>query len=339
MALEKVLAEAIIQGCVRKENAWDLISDFARYPQIMENVDKVEILERHEEHGLSRWHVSVDGAPLSWLEKDWFNHAGLEIRFKSTEGDFDAISGRWRITDTGGAGIKIWFAVEYDLGIPALETALGPVLRQKMQSSMEKMVRSLQQTLCTQATDERAVERRIIERNHMIRQHGTEHPVTIVNISAGGMLVRPAAAHIAPGALQLSIAMLDIASVVPDEQSDTCRILFTRPLEEEVFVPLCENLLLSGTVADFPKSLAQDAVVCTTEKELPLQLLELTAEGMSLSVQGAAPPRLESFSIGSTPLPLKRVVHDGERNMVNVYFQNPLNSQQLQQVREYFKAA
>jgi hypothetical protein len=85
MAFEKVLSEAIIQGCVRKESAWNIISDYSKYSAIMDSVDSVEILERTEETGLSKWQVSVDSAPLYWVEKDYFNRRDFEILFKSVD--------------------------------------------------------------------------------------------------------------------------------------------------------------------------------------------------------------------------------------------------------------
>jgi ribosome-associated toxin RatA of RatAB toxin-antitoxin module len=339
MALEKVLSEAIIPGCVRKERAWEIISDYAKYPTIIEIVDKVEVLERTEETGLSKWQITIENAPLYWVEKDFFNHHAFQIRFKSIEGDFDAINGRWHITDADASGIKIAFEIEYDLGIPVIEAVLRPILREKMKASMARMVRAIQQHLIAKSSDERRYERRIINRNQTARQNGVAYNLFIANLSPGGMMVSSSAPLLQQGPLQLSIAMLDIATIVSEKEYGRNRIIFSRPLDEEVFSSLAENLLLTGQSVEAPGNLAQEAVVIRSEADMSLQLLELTADSMRLAVQGSEPPSMESFTIGTTTLPLRQVVHDGKRNMVNVYFQNPLNNQQLQQVREYFKAA
>ncbi len=63
MSFETVTTEAVLPGCVRKEKAWDIISDYSRYPAIMDNVDKVEITERTGKEGISRWYITVEEAP------------------------------------------------------------------------------------------------------------------------------------------------------------------------------------------------------------------------------------------------------------------------------------
>ena len=89
MSFETVSTETVLTGCVRKEKAWKIISDYSRYPSIMDNVDKVEIAERSGDEGISRWYITVEEAPLYWVEKDHFNSRDFEITFKSIEGDFD----------------------------------------------------------------------------------------------------------------------------------------------------------------------------------------------------------------------------------------------------------
>jgi ribosome-associated toxin RatA of RatAB toxin-antitoxin module len=246
MAFEKVLSEAIIQGCVRKEHAWDIISDYARYPAIMDSVDAVEILERTGETGTSKWQVSVDSAPLYWIEKDFFNRDNYRIHFKSIEGDFDNINGQWRITDSSDSGIKVAFEVEYNLGIPVIEEVLGAILREKMKGNMAKMVEAVRKELAATAKEERRFPRFTVNMIHTGRQQGVAHELVVLNLSAGGMMVRMPAKPLSTGYLQLAVAMLDIAEVQPRDSSGRCRLIFKNPLEDSVLSALKESLINTG---------------------------------------------------------------------------------------------
>jgi ribosome-associated toxin RatA of RatAB toxin-antitoxin module len=336
MAFEKVLSEAILQGCVRKENAWNLISDYSKYPAIMDNVDSVEILERTEETGLSKWQISVDSAPLYWVEKDYFNHREFQIHFKSIDGDFDAINGQWRITNTLDAGIKISFELEYGLGIPVIEELLGAVLRKKMQKNMEQMVGSIRKELVSRAIEERRFPRATINKRHPGRQNGFEHDLLIINLSAGGMMIRTPVKLIEEGALQLAVAMLDIASVIIDEANDCCRIVFQHPLEDDVLSSLRESLISEGRAITVPRTLPHDAILFHTEGELPVQLLELTSEGMHLYSPGAKLPDFSALSPDPAGFPFKEIIRDEKTNSVRVIFSVPLSREQHRMVANHF---
>ena len=53
MAYEYVDKDAIILGKIRKDFAWQIIKDYKRYPNIMENVAEVEIHFQEDAFGKS----------------------------------------------------------------------------------------------------------------------------------------------------------------------------------------------------------------------------------------------------------------------------------------------
>jgi hypothetical protein len=94
MGFERVSTEAILKGKVRKEFAWTIISDYSRYEAIMDNVDRVNILEKSATEGKSEWFVTVEEAPLRWVERDYYDADNFELRFESIDGDFENINGK-----------------------------------------------------------------------------------------------------------------------------------------------------------------------------------------------------------------------------------------------------
>ena len=188
MAFEHVSTTETLKGNFRKEIAWDIISDFSRYPIIMGNVDEVKIHEKNEKEGISEWFVTIEGAPLRWLEKDFYDKEKSELRFESIEGDFDNINGRWKIENYDYKGIKISFDFDYNLGIPVIEEVLGNILKEKMKSNIDLMINAVKKELKKEQAEERNFKRFSIEKHHTIRINNTEIRPLIINVSQGGMM-------------------------------------------------------------------------------------------------------------------------------------------------------
>ncbi|MBN2037234.1 MAG: SRPBCC family protein [Chitinispirillaceae bacterium] len=242
MSFEKVSSEAVLPGCVRKEKAWNIISDYARYSAIMDNVDKVEIAERSGDEGISRWYVTVEEAPLYWVEKDHFNSRGFEITFKSIEGDFDNINGRWHIQDSAGDGIAIRFEIQYNLGIPVIEEVLGHILKEKMKTNIDKMMAAVRKELCCAHSDERKYPRHIIGQANECSFMGSPSSLFVLNLSAGGMMTRFVPGIQGAGAMDIASSLLKVAAVFPDESADRCRFVFREPLDDARLKQLVSRL-------------------------------------------------------------------------------------------------
>jgi ribosome-associated toxin RatA of RatAB toxin-antitoxin module len=238
MAFETVTTEALLQGCYRKEKAWNIISDYTRYPAIMDNVDKVEIAERSGEEGVSRWYITVEEAPLYWVEKDHFNCRDFEITFKSIEGDFDNINGCWRIRDSVGDGIAIRFEIQYNLGIPVIEEVLGHILKEKMKTNIDRMMTAVKGELCCAAHDERKYPRYAVGQPFACSFKGTSLDLFVLNLSAGGMMTRFVPGLRDTGALEMAPALVDVAAVHADENADRCRFVFREALDDELLKQL-----------------------------------------------------------------------------------------------------
>jgi ribosome-associated toxin RatA of RatAB toxin-antitoxin module len=256
MAFETVTTEAMLPGCVRKERAWDIISDYSRYPAIMDSVDKVEITERSGEEGISKWYITVEEAPLYWVEKDSFNKRDFEIVFKSIEGDFDNINGRWRISDNGNDGIAIRFEIQYNLGIPVIEEVLGHILKDKMKTNIDKMMAAVKKELCGAVIDERKYPRYIIEQPYTCSFKGTPLMPFVLNISAGGMMTRFVPGINGAGALDIASAPVEVATIYADETADRCRFVFREAIDDALLKHLTSHLAV-GEESPFNRPAAE----------------------------------------------------------------------------------
>jgi ribosome-associated toxin RatA of RatAB toxin-antitoxin module len=189
MALEKINSTAIVQGNIRKISVWNLISDFSLFPKIIKNIDRINIIEKSAAEGRSEWNITIDKAPFTWIEKDIFDKENFQIRFKSIYGDFEHLDGFWKIQDFRNKGIAVSFSIEYSLGIPVIEEALGPVFKAKMQNFVNTIADAIRNECVKHTIEERSYERMHIGKVVPVKINDTSVKVGIVNISRGGIML------------------------------------------------------------------------------------------------------------------------------------------------------
>lgn len=241
MAFQKVATEAVLDGCYRKENAWNIISNYSRYPEFMDNVDKVEIMERNGAEGISRWFTTVEEAPLTWVERDLFNTQSYEIIFKSIEGDFENINGHWSIKDRIDSGISINFEIQYNLGIPVIEEVLGHILQEKMKANIDKMMAAVKKELCSNTADERRHQRHAIGKSQSCLMNDGAIRLFLLNISEGGMATHYVPGLSGGGILSIADAVIEVDAVYEHQARNRCHFVFNKPLGSERL-----NSVLSG---------------------------------------------------------------------------------------------
>lgn len=107
--------------------AFDRISDFATYPQMVDVVRSVTVHPRCPDGAVpSDWAVYFRNGILRWSELDRIDPGQLTITFDQTSGDFESFAGVWQVLPAG-AGCEIRFDAEFDFGIPSLAGILDPI--------------------------------------------------------------------------------------------------------------------------------------------------------------------------------------------------------------------
>jgi ribosome-associated toxin RatA of RatAB toxin-antitoxin module len=126
------MPDVVIQvraASVQPDAAYARISDFARYPELTENVLAVD-LEPPQADGsvISSWLVRFRKGQLRWTERDVLDAAARRIEFAQLSGDFASMTGFWQIDPMpDGDGALVRFEAQFDLGIPSLAEILDPV--------------------------------------------------------------------------------------------------------------------------------------------------------------------------------------------------------------------
>jgi ribosome-associated toxin RatA of RatAB toxin-antitoxin module len=119
------------------------ISDFARYPEQTSAIRQVVVHPPDPDgSALSDWTVHFRTGLLRWTERDTFDADARVITFVQAAGDFVVFRGGWTVV-ADGAGARVTFDAEFDLGMPALAEILDPVAAGTLRDSILVILRGL----------------------------------------------------------------------------------------------------------------------------------------------------------------------------------------------------
>lgn len=125
------------------EEAYGLISDFARYPELTDTVTGVTVHPPDADGTvLSDWSVVFRSGQMRWSERDTFLPEKLTVRFEQLEGDFEVFRGEW-VCEGHGPGTIVRFSASFDLGIPSLAEILDPVAESTLRDNIIRILGGL----------------------------------------------------------------------------------------------------------------------------------------------------------------------------------------------------
>lgn len=133
------LVEEKISVAMDANELFTIISDFESYPEMMDDVKRVTILERGEGYSISEWVNVIDGRTIQWVEKDIVNPKEFRIDFDQVKGDLKTFNGFWQLEPDGDM-THITFTIGFEFGIPMLAPLLNPLLAKKLRDNMKQML-------------------------------------------------------------------------------------------------------------------------------------------------------------------------------------------------------
>lgn len=136
----------------RPEEVYRLAKRMEDFPQFMPDVEKVTVLEEHDNRTITEWITNVEGTPIIWKEEDLFDDHSLVIRYRLIEGDLDKFEGEWKFL-ADGDGTKVILGVDFDFGIPTLTELIGPTLELKVRENSEMMLNGMKERIEKERTE------------------------------------------------------------------------------------------------------------------------------------------------------------------------------------------
>lgn len=326
MAYERVSTEAVLKGKVRKEFAWTIISDYSRYEAIMENVDKVNVIEKTPTNGKSEWFVTVEEAPLRWVERDYYDVANYELRFESIDGDFENINGTWKVEDFQNEGIKIYFTIDYNLGIPVIEEVLGHILKEKMKTNIDSMIHAIKEELTRSQVDDRKYPRHNIGKYSNIKLNGKDIRAYVVNVSQKGMMFYyDGLFDAAQVAVKIGEIAFDAEPLFNDLKHKNCRLIFKEALSEPNMGKMVQTLTTTSDRAHERQLVEKHTSLIFGERVLPVFLINISPRGMLFKYDGTFEWHDDPFEIGGISLSAREIHHDTGSGTVRIQFNRTID--------------
>lgn len=128
------------------EAVFAIAQDVERFPEVMHDLKKVEILERDGNRTITRWTSVAEVGPLTkeiaWEEEDVWDATALTCKFKMTKGDMKAYEGVWTFT-RDGAVTNVVLDIDYEIEIPLLGALVHKIIRQKMDENCDSLLAAL----------------------------------------------------------------------------------------------------------------------------------------------------------------------------------------------------
>lgn len=147
--------EEAINVKANKDDIFAVISNIVDFPNFMNDVKEVEILESGEGWTISRWVNDADGRTIIWTEKDFVKPEESRIDFELVEGDLKSYGGFWQLEDDGEE-VKVNFRIDFEFGMPVIAALIHPILTRILRKNMKQMLISIKNKLETQKEEVRA---------------------------------------------------------------------------------------------------------------------------------------------------------------------------------------
>jgi len=115
-----------------------------RFPEFMDDVQSVEILEEDGGRRVSHWVGLIEefNRTLEWTEEDHWDDEEHSCRFQMTEGDFTAYSGTWTFEE-GEGGTVMKLTVDYEYAVPLIGPLIKKLLHRKVQQNCDNMLAAI----------------------------------------------------------------------------------------------------------------------------------------------------------------------------------------------------
>lgn len=126
------------------DEVWKLVENISAYPQFMEPVKKLNVLEEEGCFLTAEWEVELKGSLLKWIEREEKIAEEFRINFQQLSGDLECFEGYWQLNKVSETETEAILSVNFEIGIPMLRDMLNPVAERALRDNAIKMLRSLE---------------------------------------------------------------------------------------------------------------------------------------------------------------------------------------------------
>ena len=120
------------------DRVYAIAKDNRKFPDFMEDVKSLEIVEEDGQRCVSDWVgvVPTFGLKVRWRQEDIWDDAAHTCDFTQLEGDYDSMVGTWKFAEENG-GTRFDSTLSYEYSVPGLGPLVGKVIYGIVVKNME----------------------------------------------------------------------------------------------------------------------------------------------------------------------------------------------------------
>jgi len=120
-----------------------VILDLEKFPEFIEDVKKITILQDEGNKRISEWEAEIDGLLFKWQEEDIYYPQQYKLTYKLIKGDLDKFEGYWEIIKLNDNKSKLVIFLSFDLNIPTLKSLIMPTIKFKVKKNLALMLKAI----------------------------------------------------------------------------------------------------------------------------------------------------------------------------------------------------
>ncbi len=130
--------------CAPLDTVYALAKDIERFPEFMDDVEEVVVLERQGSRTISRWVgvVKQFNRKIEWTERDEWDDEAHVCRFAQVEGDYSKYEGVWSFEEAQGK-TRVKLRIEVEIDVPLIGPLLKTVIARLVRANCERMLDGL----------------------------------------------------------------------------------------------------------------------------------------------------------------------------------------------------
>lgn len=126
-----------------QDTVFKVMLDLEKFPEFMEDVKRITILEKDANRRVSEWEAEIDGLVFKWQEEDIYYPQDYKLTYKLIKGDLDKFEGYWEIIKLSDSKSKLVLFLDFDLNIPTLKSLIMPTIKFKVKKNLALMLRAI----------------------------------------------------------------------------------------------------------------------------------------------------------------------------------------------------
>lgn len=142
--MPRVESCVVINGDLEK--VYSLAKNVESFPQFMEDVKSVTILEKSPDGNSFQTEfvgiVKEFKTTMKWVEQDVWDPVARTCTFNLVRGDFKSYSGLWTFEPADG-GTKFTSVIDFEYDIPMIGPLIKSLIAKKMKQNVENMLEAI----------------------------------------------------------------------------------------------------------------------------------------------------------------------------------------------------